>query len=136
MSYHRHGKEHRRTTHYREAERRQAEELLDRVIAERLDGAPRAWRLTAAEMRLLRGPIVYVLTRGQRTLYVGQSRHGLVRPLASRHHVLGQLALDGREELCVYHCDSAWKARALEAELILRLQPSLNAVRLAQAADA
>jgi hypothetical protein len=135
IAYRRNGREYRRSTGYRTAERAQAEAKLDRIVARGMNGT-QPWLLTAAEIRLLRGPIVYVLARGTRTLYVGQSRHGLVRPLSSRHHILAQLVLDGRESLAIYPCDSPSTATALEVELIQRLQPRLNVVGLTRADDA
>ena len=67
-------------------------------------------------------------------LYVGRSAQGLARPLASSHHVLGQLAFDGTEELTVFPCESAAEAVVVEAELIVRMVPTLNkrVVRLAR----
>lgn len=85
-----------------------------------------AWRLTGTELRLLRGPVVYVLRQRSRVLYVGRSAQGLTRPLASTHHVLGRLAFDGSEELAVFPCASAAEAVAVEAELIVRMRPELN----------
>lgn len=102
------------------------------ALRQRLTGDVAAWRLTGTELRVLRGPVVYILRRGGRVLYVGRSAQGLARPLASTHHVLGRLAFDGSEELTAFLCASAAEAVAVEAELILRMRPELNtrAVRL------
>jgi hypothetical protein len=133
----RHGRQFRCSTRCRVEERDQAEAFLARLRGADPAAPPDAgaWRLTGIEVRLLRGPVVYVLKRGGRVLYVGQSRHGLARPLATRHHILGHLAFDGREDLFVYPCESAAAAMAMEAELILRMAPQLNTrvARLAQA---
>jgi hypothetical protein len=75
---------------------------------------------------MLRGPVVYVLKRRTTVLYVGRSVHGLARPLTSSHHVLGSLAFDGIEELTVHPCATAAEAVAVEAELIVRMRPTLN----------
>jgi hypothetical protein len=111
----------RRRVIQRARTREEAEELR-----RRLTGEVSAWRLTGVELRVLRGPVVYILKRGTVVLYVGRSAQGLARPLASSHHVLGRLAFDGSEELTVFPCTSAAEAAAVEAELIVRMAPTLN----------
>jgi hypothetical protein len=103
-------------------DRREAEAVLDAAIGTRKP----TWRLTVDEMRALRGPVVYVLQCSGRTLYVGASARGLCRPLAAAHHILGQFAFMGDEELVVHSCASHAEALALEATLIAKLQPRLN----------
>jgi hypothetical protein len=111
--------------------RREAELVLDTAIGipnsgSRAPAIGQTWRLTVDEMRALRGPVVYVLQCNGRTLYVGASAHGLCRPLAASHHILGRITFTGDEDLIVHSCASHAEAQALEATLIAKLQPALN----------
>jgi hypothetical protein len=101
--------------------REEAEEQRRRIV-----GDVSAWRLTGVELRMLRGPVAYILKRRRTVLYIGRSSQGLARPFASAHHVLGRLAFDGTEELTVFPCASATEAAAVEADLIMRMAPALN----------
>jgi hypothetical protein len=119
MHYSRDGRVIRKSTGC--TDRQHAVAVLDATIA------PKSiWRLTVDEMRALRGPVVYVLQCNGRTLYVGASARGLCRPLAATHHILGEFAFTGDEDLIVHSCASHAEALALEAKLIARLQPALN----------
>src|SRR5262245_43669094 len=110
--------------------RRSAERVLDAQLGNlgRWDGRRRmgTWRLNTEELQALRGPVVYILRSAGRVLYVGYSSQGLCRPLASKHHVLGQFDFDGREELIVHSCRSSQEAVLLEQRLIAQFHPSLN----------
>jgi|SRR5215475_4940960 len=129
------GRELRKSS--RSSDRRVAEAMLNKLVGNPIlgivvtDKQPNryghgTWRLTVPELRALRGPIVYILTSGERVLYVGCSKHGLCRPLASRHHILAAFDFTGPEELTVHSCATIREAEALERRLIATLQPQLN----------
>jgi hypothetical protein len=133
MHYSRNGRVIRQSTGC--TDRSDAEAILDTVVGIRgphhrgewrFGNRLATWRLTVDEMRALRGPVVYVLQCQGRTLYVGASARGLCRPLAAAHHVLGQFAFTGAEDLIVHACASPADALALEAKLIATLHPQLN----------
>ena|SRR5215475_1176769 len=131
IAYHRKGREFRKSS--QSSDRRVAEVLLNIIMdGARAEGKPPntyaggTWRLTVPELRALRGPIVYVLTSGQRVLYIGRSSHGLCRPLGSNHHILAAFDFTGPETLTVHSCATVSEAAALEARLIATLQPQLN----------
>lgn len=81
---------------------------------------------TGVDARVLMGPIVYLLFRGERVLYVGMSQRGLLRPLDRRHRALKDLKDNDR--LQVWPLASVTIARAVESALIERLQPEWNRV--------
>lgn len=72
----------------------------------------------------LRGPVVYLVMRGNRPMYVGMSARGLTRPFNSKHHVLNQIHED--DKLQVWPTVGVLAARDLECLLIERLQPEWN----------
>ncbi len=66
--------------------------------------------------------IVYAwLDENGKTLYVGMSRAGLVRPLARDHVAYAQ-----GYRLSVWHCKTKEGALRLESQLIRQLNPPLN----------
>src|SRR5215475_13602207 len=135
ISYQSKGREIRRSSG--SSDRQAAEAMLNKLVGyanrgvlakpkEPVQDGYATWRLTLAELRALRGPIVYVLTSGQHVLYIGCSRHGLARPFASSHHILAKFDFTGPEELTVHCCSTVDEALALEERLIATLQPQLN----------
>lgn len=49
-------------------------------------------RASGRELNQLLRPVVYVWFRGERCLYVGQSKNGISRVISSSHHVIGVLS--------------------------------------------
>lgn len=78
----------------------------------------------------LRRPMVYVWIRtaGEHQLieYVGKSVEGIARPLSGYHHRRDELGYAGDRLLC-WRAESEQAAAELEAELIRRCNPRLNA---------
>lgn len=80
--------------------------------------------LTAADLTLLRGPLVYILWDGRKEpAYVGLSIRGAGRPLDPLHQTIGKLKGHRMEIIC---CQTAEEAIALEREMIDELRPRRN----------
>lgn len=72
-------------------------------------------------------PIVYGWFRGDVCLYVGMSKHGLVRPMHSGHHIIGRIIkLRKTDKLCWSEYESLEHARVMEKFLIRNLEPKFN----------
>jgi hypothetical protein len=91
-------------------------------IAELVEG--HGVEFTGADVLRLRGPIVYLLCRGEQPLYVGMSRHGLGRPFNDMHRALH--ALTESDRLQVWPVASLAAAMELEWRLIRHLMPAWN----------
>jgi hypothetical protein len=84
----------------------------------------RCFSFGGADTRALIGPLVYVLLRGNRPLYVGMSTLGARRPFDPGHHALRRIA--DTDKLLIWPVKNAAMAEAMERELITRLQPAWN----------
>lgn len=78
-----------------------------------------------ADVRALTGPIVYLLLRAGRVLYIGLSRNGWAR-IDNHHHVLGGLDILDADTLQIWPLDTLDEAERLEHLLIMTLKPELN----------
>ena len=76
----------------------------------------------------LRGPVVYMVSRGEQVMYVGMSRRGLVRPFQGTHRSLSKMNEDDR--LQVWPMVSVEAAQELEGLLIGALRPAWNQRRI------
>lgn len=77
-----------------------------------------------SDAKSLIGPLVYVLFRGERPIYVGMSTAGASRPLNPAHPVISQV--QDTDRLLMWPVKTAKEALHLEALLISRLKPDLN----------
>ncbi len=84
----------------------------------------RCFSFSGADAKLLISPLVYVLLRGNRPLYVGMSTLGARRPFDPGHHALRHMQ-DG-DKLLLWPVKNALMAERMERLLIDRLKPALN----------
>ena len=87
---------------------------------------PGGIEFSGVDVLRLRGPVVYLVMRGEQPMYVGMSRNGLARPFGRKH--LTGLTEDDR--LQVWPVASEDAAFELERLLIARLQPAWNRQRV------
>lgn len=85
------------------------------------------FEFTGFDAKRLIGPLVYVLFRGERPLYVGMSAVGASRPLNPLHPVISQV--EETDRLMIWPMPSAAEALHLEGLLISRLKPEFNRTR-------
>jgi excinuclease UvrABC nuclease subunit len=80
-----------------------------------------------SELRRLSKPCVYLFV-GHRglALYAGSSKHGIARPLGTKHHRETQQAIAECERLYVWNCETIRLAQLAERLLIKQLQPKYN----------
>lgn len=98
-------------------------------ILELLDGD--GFEFIGADVLRLRGPVVYLVLRDDRPLYVGMSRYGLGRPFTKIHRALGDLRESDR--LNIWPVASGPAAEELESYLIRYLMPVRNIAGRARA---
>lgn len=82
------------------------------------------FEFTQHQIRILSRPMVYIFSREDTVLYIGMSKHGLVRVLDPMHHAAVARKLATRVTLIP--CRNFEYARKLERELIVDYQPVYN----------
>ena len=82
--------------------------------------------ISSEELRRLRGPLVYVFISQGGIKYVGMSKVGLGRALASSHHILKNVTITASDSLAYFPMATVGDAEMLEARLIKLLHPEWN----------
>jgi hypothetical protein len=86
---------------------------------------------TGADVLRLRGPIVYLILRGDRPVYVGMSRNGLQRPFERQHTAVRRFTASDR--LQIWPVATIEAALEVERCLIRHLMPIWNMAGLSDA---